>query len=103
MPVGQKIKKHLKARGISIKQFAEDLDENRSLVSNYLNDKSKPSVKFLYKTIAYFPDLDLNYLFRDHSEVSETAPVYETPPEKLIREIEERLNELKLQLNNKDL
>jgi len=102
MSVGKKIKKHLKEKGITVKQFAEDLDENRSMVSNYINDKSKPSVKFLYKTISYFPDLDLNYLFRDLSEVQEQPPVYGAPPEKLIKEIEDRLNELKRRLTGND-
>ncbi len=99
MTVGKKIKKHLKEKGISVKQFAEDLEENRSLVSNYLNDKSNPSVKFLYKTIAYFPDLDLNYLFRESSELHEQPSPYGESPEKLIQDIEERLLELKRKFN----
>lgn len=95
MSVGSKIKKHIKDKGITIKKFAEDIDENRSMVTNYLNDKTKPSVKFLYKTIAYFPELDLNYLFRDPEGLQEQGSVYNAPPEKLIKEIEERLHELR--------
>tara|TARA_R110000850_G_scaffold218852_1_gene344380 strand:+ start:8255 stop:8557 length:303 start_codon:yes stop_codon:yes gene_type:complete len=95
MSVGSKIKKHLKGKGITIKKFAEDIDENRSMVTNYLNDKTKPSVKFLYKVIDYFPELDLNYLFREPVEFQEKGSVYGAPTEKLIKEIEERLHELR--------
>lgn len=99
MSVGTKIKIYIKEKGITIKQFAIDIDENRTLVSNYLNDKSKPSVKFLYKTISYFPEMDLNYLFRESSDLNEKPSIYGASPKKLIKEIEERLRELQRQLD----
>src|SRR5690606_1105438 len=98
MFTGKKIKALLKEQGISITDFAEEIGENRSLVTSYLNDKLTPSVKFLYKVIAYFPELDLNYLFRDVSALGEETPFYEKSPQRLIKEIEERLDGLKQQL-----
>ncbi len=98
MFTGKKIKTFLKEQGISITDFAEHIGENRSLVTSYLNDKLTPSVKFLYKVIDYFPELDLNYLFRDVSTLGEEKPLYKKSSQKLIKEIEERLDGLKKNL-----
>lgn len=96
MEIGEKIKAHLKLHGLTITRFAEEIGENRSLVTNYLNEKQQPSVKFLYKVIGFFPDLDLNYLFRGSSYLlGEASTVYQKSPQKLIRDIEDCLEGIK--------
>lgn len=94
MGVGLKIKEHLKNRGITAKDFAKAIDENRTQVSDYINEKAKPSIKFLEKAIDYFPDLDLNYLFRDVDTANEPVPIYSKAPEQLVEEIQRKAGEI---------
>ena len=94
MGVGLKIKKHLVEKGITAKNFSEKIKENRTQVNAYLNEKLKPSVVFLYKTSEFFPDLDLNYLFREKKELNDVEEVYEKPPDKIIEDIEMKLLEI---------
>ncbi len=98
MPVGSKIKEALREKGITQKKFADHCELPTSLLSEYLNDKVTPSVKFLYMVIDFFPDMDLNYLFRDdynNGIVYEKTAEYETNPKKLIDKIQRELEDLK--------
>lgn len=102
MGVGQKIKAHLKNRGITQKYFAESINENRTLVSDYLNENLKPSIKFLEKAIDYFPELDLNYLFKGDIPglVKEDVSSYAAPKTaaQIVSEIDLKMDEIKFKL-----
>lgn len=94
MGVGLKIKEHLRSKGITATHYANVIDENRTQVNAYLNEKLKPSIKFIEKTIDYFPEMDLNYLFRDGDTVNESVPIYSKPPAQLVEEIQRKAGEI---------
>lgn len=99
---GKLIKDLLKKQGISITNFSEEIGENRSLVTSYLNCRIQPSIKFLYKVINYFPNLDLNQLFKVPTKsINEETTTYAKSTNTLIDEIEIRLKEIKKQANSK--
>src|SRR5690606_15056787 len=85
-----------------------DIDIHKGLLSRYLNGE-KPSLEFIYKTIEIFPELDLNYMFKEELNenlVNETpAPIYKKGenPAALIEEIEENLKRLKKKMTQKSI
>lgn len=106
MEFGQRFKKLLKEKKVTQTQFANDIGIHAGLLSSYLSGL-KPSVDFIYKAIAYFPDTDLNYLFGDVIErsdyVSEADSSYKKGADahKIIKEIEKNIEELKRTLPQK--
>lgn len=100
MEFGEKVKELLVKNNITQTKFAEDTDTHKGLLSRYLNGE-KPSIDFVYKVISYFPEADLNYLFKNIQEEDLVHEPSETPykksekPEEIIREIEYKLKELK--------
>lgn len=107
MGFGSRVSELLKNRGIKQNKFAEDIQEDPVSVNRYLKESRTPKVEFINKVVEYFPEVDLNWLFRGHGPsldtLNEVPSAYEAPrtPQTLIENIEENLKELKAKLSQK--
>lgn len=106
MEFGPRFKKILEENKITQAKFCEDTDIHKGQASAYLSGKERPSADFIIKAIAYFPDVDVNYLFGDIKKggegVEEPIAEYSSlTPDKIIKDIEWRLKQLKKQLAKK--
>jgi len=96
MDYHKKLKSFFKEKGISNKQLSQRLGYSEVMTGRYLNS-NKPNYEFIMALIREFPEIDLNYLFKDFEiEVSEEKDTIQTKNEAtLIDEIEMRLGFLK--------
>lgn len=57
-----RIKNWIESKRIKSSSFADKIGVNRATISHILSGRNKPSVDFLRKMEASFPDLNLNWL-----------------------------------------
>tara|TARA_Y100000589_G_C27100155_1_gene607673 strand:- start:150 stop:476 length:327 start_codon:yes stop_codon:yes gene_type:complete len=98
---GERFKTVLKKHKVTQAKFAEDTNTHKGLVSRYINGE-RPSGDFILKAVAYFPK-EIQYLFfEDNLDfVNEDASSYNSDPQKIILDIEEKLRDLKRVLSQK--
>jgi transcriptional regulator with XRE-family HTH domain len=107
MEFGQRVRVLMKQRGVNNKQLAEAIEENATSVTSYLNGNRQMRAAFIFKIINFFPEADLNWLFRNDTSglhpANEDQVKYKVPktPENLITNMEEELKELKALLAQK--
>jgi len=99
MEFQKKLKKYFKDKGISNKSLEPILGYSDVMISRYLNT-NKPNYDFIMAVVKSFPDVDLNYLFKDNLNdiLNEENQLYEKNEEQLIDEIEINLNKLRLKM-----
>lgn len=108
MTLGEKFRRLIDSKHPSVTAFARKIGKNNTQISNYVNDKVKPSIEFLNIMIEEFPEADLNWLLREEESemnfVSEGSLKYSRPPldkfEK-IDQIQNLLKEIKMDLAQK--
>ena len=115
MEFGEKVRLLMKSRNMKQADLAKATGDHSTAVSNYLNGNRKPKVEFLWNLIRIFNDVDLNWLFRDDRDEKQIplitgepiasedsiSPLIEDNPEKLIEEIQQKLDDLKGSLTHK--
>ncbi len=106
MEFGKRVAKLLEDRNLKQKDFATAIGEDPVSVNRYIKGSRPPKVEFINKVIKYFPDVDLNWLFRGKvlflDEVSEEKATYiPRTPDVIIEHIEENLKELKAKMSQK--
>ena len=57
-----RIKIWIESKGLKSSSFADKIGVNRATISHILSGRNKPSIDFLQKMIASFPDLNLNWI-----------------------------------------
>ena len=102
MGVGKKLKFLIKQKGVSQRQFADNIEENITQVNKVLNEERTPNYEFLVKALTYFGEVDLNWLLRDDyaldapiPKVDENRAAYSVDVIQDITEIEEIITRLK--------
>jgi transcriptional regulator with XRE-family HTH domain len=89
-----KLQNFFKAKGISQKQIAEELNVSRSIISRYLS-KNAPNYEFIKAITEFHPEIDWNYMFKDTEDSSEEENIsYQKNPEMLLGEIKSRIKQL---------
>ncbi len=68
MGLGSRLKEVLKDKKLKQNQFAKEIDENLTQLNKVLNDQRPISIEMLTKVAKRFPDLDINWLFREDAE-----------------------------------
>lgn len=109
MTLGDKFRRLIISKYPSISAFADKIEMNYSQVSNFVNDKVKPSIGFLNIMIREFPEADLNWLLREEEEsvvnfVSDHPEKYSRPPLNSVEKIDQikvLLEEIRLELPQK--
>ena len=87
--VGKRLKFIIDSKHLSQGKFGELLDTPRQLISNYVNDLSKPSYDFLYKLYKDI-NLNLNWLIAGEGNMYNQTP-NEALKEELRKEFEQLL------------
>ena len=102
MSFHEKLKQYLKSTGLSQTELAERIGYSQTMTSRYLSS-SKPNYEFLNALIKVFPEIDLNYLFKEDADehLAEGGSTYSKDEVVLIDEIELRLHFLKEILTQK--
>ena len=106
MNFGKRVGELLKERKLSQKNFAEAINEDPVSVNRYIKGSRPPKVEFISKVVDYFPEVDLNWLFRGTTSPSianDEESVYTAPktPTVIVEKIENELKELKALLSQK--
>ena len=106
MEFGNRLAELLKERKLSQKKFAEEIQEDPVSVNRYLKGSRAPKVEFISKVVEYFPEVDLNWLFRGTASAAmanEQGAAYLVPktPAGIIENIEGEIRELKALLSQK--
>lgn len=107
MKIGDKLRVVIEKDHKSMKAYAEKTGINYSQLSQYLNNTRKPSIEFLDSFFKEFPEVDLNWLFRDSQSaenfVMEQSENYVSPIDNtdIINRIEYLLGNLKTNLAQK--
>lgn len=104
MEFGSRLAELLKERKLSQKDFSVSINEDPVSVNRYITGKRPPKVEFISKVIEFFPEVDLNWLFRGEVfHVNEASEAYEIPrtPNTIISNIEKEIQELKALLPQK--
>ncbi|MDR1761899.1 MAG: helix-turn-helix domain-containing protein [Bacteroidales bacterium] len=70
----------LSQKSLTASQFADEIDVQRSNISHILSRRSKPSLDFIEKMCARFPDIDISWFISGKAThvVSRTATTDET-------------------------
>ncbi|WP_026755069.1 helix-turn-helix domain-containing protein [Sediminibacter sp. Hel_I_10] len=104
MKFGSRLKEILEEKNISQIDFSKGAELNSGLVSRVLNGE-KPSSQFIYKTVEYLPEVDMNYLLKEDVQgvLNESHSTYEKTldPMDLIVDIENKIKNLKRVLTQK--
>ena len=58
----KRLEKILEFYQLSATAFAEEVDFNRSTISHLLSGRNKPSLEFVLKLLAKFPEVEMNWL-----------------------------------------
>lgn len=94
----ESLKSFLKQKGLSQKQAGEILGYTPAMISRYLNDLDW-NWDFITSLSSNFPEIDWNAIIKGNivgsNIVSEPGNIYEDKGQLIIREIEQKLNELK--------
>ena len=110
MEFEEKLRLLIKSKYSKLVDLAEKFDMNYTQLSQYMNGR-KVSIEFLTKIIQEFPDVDLNWLLREDiivgDKLEESPLSYKKiwnneQNEQIINKIEELLNDLKIQLKEKN-
>ncbi len=98
----EKLTEFFEARKISNKEVAKRINYSEVMISRYLKS-SKPNYELISALINEFPEIDLNYLFKENdiSKLEEESTIYSKNELILIDEIELRLHTLKEKLAQK--
>ncbi len=102
MNFGTRFKEVLRKRNITQRKFSTDTNTHPGLVSRYINGE-RPSGDFIFKVISYFPEETL-YLFfgsSNSTKVEEPASNYSKNPKDIIKDIENKLQDLRQVLPQK--
>lgn len=106
MSFQENLRKYLKSKDLSQKRAAEMIGYTTVNFNHYLGDRD-PNFDLIMNLIKAFPDIDLNYLFKG-TKINAGVNFLEEPPteylsedEKIISEIEEKLQQLKSNLSRK--
>ncbi|MEO4005534.1 helix-turn-helix transcriptional regulator [Flavobacterium sp. CAU 1735] len=79
--------------GLSASAFADSIGVQRSSLSHLLSGRNKPSLDFILKIIAYYPEVDLYWILNGKGEFpkqeSDNIAVPATAPSDLFTKIEE--------------
>ncbi|WP_300491255.1 helix-turn-helix transcriptional regulator [Flavobacterium sp.] len=79
--------------GLSASAFADSIGVQRSSLSHLLSGRNKPSLDFILKIIAYYPEVDLYWILNGKGEFpkqeSDNITVPTTAPSDLFTKIEE--------------
>ena len=79
MDIQQKVHQIMTKYGCSPAQFADQLGVPRSSISHLMSGRNKPSLEFIRKLIASFPETDLYWLL-DVSEPSDPKSTFADAP-----------------------
>ena len=106
MEFGNRVGELLKERKLSQKKFAEEIQEDPVSVNRYIKGSRPPKVEFITKVVDYFPEVDLNWLFRGIASTAlanEETVAYTVPktPDVIIENIEAEIKVLKALLSQK--
>ena len=106
MEFGERLNQILLEKKLKQSAFAKQIDENKVTINQYIKGSRPPKVEFLMKLVSFFPDIDLNWLFRGtplSDRVNDEAESYGIPetPDVLIENIEKNLMALKAKLSQK--
>src|SRR5690606_3691061 len=77
MGLGKKLKMLINNRGLTQRQFADEIGENITQLNKVLNEERVPSYEMLSKSLTYFKDIDLNWLLKD--QYNEDDPIQLEP------------------------
>ena len=99
MDFHEKLREYFINKGVSNKEISSKIGFSETMVGRYLR-KNKPNYEFINALVREFPDIDLNYLFKDELEntLNEQNQNYQKSPITLIDEIEIKLHSLKVNL-----
>lgn len=75
----ERFKELLLKLGLSPSEFADRIGVQRSSISHIVSGRNKPSIDFLEKILAEFPDIDLKWLISGRVTSSE-ASIKDTEP-----------------------
>lgn len=98
MDIINEIKKKLKSRGLTQKEFAKLIDMHPSKLSDVFQGRRPLRLEFITACLKIFPELELNHLT---NLVKEPTEVYERSSEDIIREIRILLDELAKKLGDR--
>ncbi len=65
----KRIKNLISVKNLSASQFADLLGVQRSNISHILSERNKPSLDFILKIIAQFPEVSLDWLLKGKGEM----------------------------------
>ena len=102
----KRLQKVIDYYGESASSFAEKIGVQRSSISHILSGRNKPSLDFILKVLASFPEVDLYWLFngKGHFPAEPKKEVIETLTEPLASPLEIRDKKIKPQVNqDKDI
>ena len=94
MSYHEKIQRFFKEKGLKQVEIAEIIGYTKSMTSKYLTT-NQPNFDFITAISEAFPDIDGNHLLQNSSITEAEAEPYKKSAVQLIREIEQRLKELK--------
>ena len=79
MTFHEKLREFFNQRKITNKAISEEIGYSEVMVSRYLN-KNKPNYEFLTAIARKYPEIDFNYLFKDHisEQIDHRLEVIET-------------------------
>ncbi len=88
--IGKKIKFIRKEKGLTQKDFGEEIKVSKQQVSNIENELCNPSIDFLSKMILYF-NVNSNWLLADIGDpfISNNIDTFEKMHNKIIKEVEQ--------------
>ena len=103
MTFKERIRQTFKEKGLTYREVCSIMDNySEPLFSRQISEKELNG-KVITVLIKYFPDLDYNYLLKGDTinQVSEGSEYYGISGIEIIKEIEEKLNELKCIVSQK--
>lgn len=102
----KRLQKVIDYYGESASSFAEKIGVQRSSISHILSGRNKPSLDFILKVLASFPEVDLYWLFngKGHFPAESKKEVIEAHTAPLASPLEIRDKKIKPQVShNKDI
>ena len=102
----ERLSKFVKTKGLKQKEFAEMMGTSANMISRYLNGTADFSAEFIMKLSQNFPDINLNEIFANDSEVvnmvNEPEESYNYNVINEIEKIENQLSKLKEEVKKKN-
>lgn len=99
MELKKRFQEFFKKKGVTQKEFAIEIGYREDMVGRYLN---KPSYNFIQSLLDVYPDVDLNYIFKeDNSKIlNETREIYGRSNEELLKIIEKATSQLRANMSH---